>query len=178
MTQRFENLLFTWHKDFNLLFMTQWIEPSCEPSCEHDSMKWASFYMTQRIELFFSWIWLKELNFWTTRIEPFIEYDARNWTFSGIWLNGFFLKKLPQIIEHFSTSLIELNPFQTWLTELNPFWTWLTELNLFVQFDSQNWTLCKIWFFYWKNMTHRIERFLKQRLKEFFMTQIFELSPL
>ena len=82
-------------------YMTQRLQPFV-----HDSMNWTflwTFLWTWLNEMslflhdsknwtFFSWIWLKELNFWTTRIEPFIEYDARNWTFSGIWLNGFFLK--------------------------------------------------------------------------------------
>ena len=87
------------------------------------------FFMTQRIEPFFLWVWRKELNLFsvnmTQRIEPFFcEYDAKNWTFFL-----FASKNWTFFSEHDSKN----STF---------FFAWLTELNLF----------------FWK-MTQRIELF-------------------
>ena len=142
----------------------------------------------QRIELFFFWIWLKELNSFflntTQRIEPFFECDS-NWNF---WLK-ISQKNSKLIFSHdpknrtrfFSIWLKELNLFRldskiwcysVWPKELNFFWLGLTELDPFLEYDSENWIFS--WVFYmstffkndaenWTlfslNMTQRIEPF-------------------
>ena len=125
-TQRLENF-FTWLKDFNLLNMTQWIEPL--------------LYMTQRIEPFLG-NWLNGLNplhertqrighqkiIWLQQPNLFV-YDLGNWAFF------FFL--LTQRIELFLKNITQ------------KLLTWLTELNSVLEHDSPNWT------FFLKNMTHR-----------------------
>ena len=112
----------------------------------YDSKNWTFFDMTQKIELFLIWIWLKELNsFWKCDSKSwffFQKYDSKNCNFfSKLWLKELNLLKI---------WLTELN-FFSWLKELNPFsfWVWLKELNLFLN-DS------KIEPFF-SNTTQRIE---------------------
>ena len=81
-----------------------------------DSKNWALFFfwkdMTHRNWTFFHM---------TQRIEPFFEYDSKNWKiFMIFWLK-------------------ELNFFWIWLENLNFSWMWLTELNFFI--DSKKWVL-------------------------------------
>ena len=121
---------FTWLKDFNLLNMTQWIEPL--------------LYMTQRIEPFFG-IWLNGLN-------PLHERTQRIGHQKIIWLQqpNLFVYDLVNWAFFFSCWLKELNFFSK-ISPKNywPFLTWLTELNSVLEHDSPNWT------FFLKNMTHR-----------------------
>ena len=139
----------------------------------------------RNMSFFFKKIWLKELFFWkktwltelnlfltwlienwtllfnmTQRIEPFFQYESKNW----IWLKGlnfFFvsiwLKELSPFLDDsnwtlfsFSMWLKEWNPFlfrcdsknwtlflSMWLKELNLFFVWPQELKLFFQCDSK-----------------------------------------
>ena len=128
-THRLENF-FTWLKDFNLLNMTQGIEPL--------------LYMTQRIEPFWG-IWLNGLN-------PLHERTQRIGHQKIIWLQqpNLFVYDLGNWAFFFSCWLKELNFFSKLsLKNYWPFWTWLTELNSVLEHDSPNWT------FFLKNMTHR-----------------------
>ena len=137
------------------------------------------FSLTQRIELFltrtdrigpFSWIWLRELNFflgflhvyffqkWCRELNPFFfEYDAKNWTFFFLWmwrkeLNPFFFEC---DVKNWNFSWIwrkELNPFLIWSKETNFYFSDMNDskncffkqkiLNElnFLKYDSKNWT--------------------------------------
>ena len=128
----------------------------------------------------------------TQRTEPFLNdsknwtlfsfrCDSQNWTFFKKKIN------MTQRIEPFWNATQRIEPFfRMWLTELSlvfvihriePF-LWLKELNLFSKIRLRDWTLLFIttqriehffikkrgsqnWFFFW-NMTQRIEFFLKR----------------
>ena len=98
MGQRIE-LLLKLHMTQRIGFLVKWnLTQRIEPSLLHNPKKW--FFLTQRIEPF--------LSDRTRRIEPFLFesktwelafehdsmiwasflHDSKNWTFSGIWLNG------------------------------------------------------------------------------------------
>ena len=127
------DLFFTWHEELNLFFWN----------------------VTQRIEPFFFWLWLKELNCffnydsknWTLWCDPknwtpLFECDSKNWTLlfecdSKNWT--FFYSMSPKEIL-----------WKICLKELNPFFLNMTQ--------KKNWS-------FFKNMTLRIDPF-KIRLKE------------
>ena len=137
------------------------------------------FSLTQRIELFltrtdrigpFSWIWLRELNFflgflhvyffqkWCRELNPFFfEYDAKNWTLFSLnvtqRIEPFFLWMWRQELELFSWIWRkELNPFLIWSKETNFYFSDMNDskncffkqkiLNElnFLKYDSKNWT--------------------------------------
>ena len=163
--------LLTWLKDLRTFFLhDSKTSTFCEPSCEHDSRIWASFYMTQRIELFF------------------LEYDSKNWTFSGIWLNGLFFEKInsnnwtlfyvthriepfPNMthrIEPFPNMTHRIEPFLNMTQRIEPFCIrWLTELNPFAKY-----------YFFEKIWLTELNVSWNNDSKNFLMSQIFELSPL
>ena len=126
---------------------------------------------TQRINLWFLWQWVKELDFFfnvTQRI-PFVKYDSNGTFFLQIWhkeLNffeydskiWFFSKKKPLTeFNLFSSNITKELAFISWIwrTELKIFFQICLELNFFFQirlkhlntfgkYDSKNWT-----FYFW-----------------------------
>ena len=115
----------------------------------------------------------------TQRIEPFFEYDSKNWKiFMIFWLK-------------------ELNLFWIWLENVNFSWMWLTELNFFyrlkemsfffqndkdfVEYDSKNrtfvWICPKELNLFW-NFTQWIEHFCTKGLKELDPKRLFEQQNL
>ena len=121
--------------------------------------------MTQRIEHFFSLLWLKELNtflFWLWEFEPFFENMTHR--------NQFFLKWLTKCnLFSFLKWLKELNleSFWRWLKEfLHFFWIWFTEQ--FLNMISKNWTFLenatrRIYFAFWKLQNFSLKKDSKNR---------------
>ena len=135
-----------------------------EPSVLHNPKNW--IFLTQRIEPF--------LSDRTQRIEPFLFesktwelafvehdsmiwasflHDSKNWTFSGIWLNGlntFVRAQVTQSTEPFLECVSDnwafflnvtrrINLLFTWLKEFNNFFSiLLKELSPSFQYDSKN----------------------------------------
>ena len=146
--------LLTWLKDLRTFFLhDSKTSTFCEPSCEHDSRIWASFYMTQRIELFF------------------LEYDSKNWTFSGIWLNGLFFEKInsnnwtlfyvTHRIEPFPNMTHRIEPFPNMTHRIEPFLNMTHRIEPFLYNMTQRIEPFAKYVFFWKKMTHRIESFLE-----------------
>ena len=94
LTQRIEPFLQKWRKELSPFFQWIWrkelnllLMRRKELNLFLICLKELSFFlnMTQRIELFFPSIWLKEFNlfFWIgpKGLNLFIEYDSKNWTF-------------------------------------------------------------------------------------------------
>ena len=174
-TQRIEPSFHKWLEDLTFLFQMCLIEITFFFWKKDDSKNWFSENINQIIQTLF-W-WLKELSsfffFWkdmthrnwtffhmSQRIEPFFEYDSKNWKiFMIFWLK-------------------ELNLFWIWLENLNFFlnvthrielFYWLKEMSSFfqndkdfVEYDSKNRTfvwICPIELNLFWNFTQWIEHF-------------------
>ena len=156
-------------------FLVKWsLTQRIEPSLLHNPKNWF-FFLTQRIEPF--------LSDRTQRIEPFLFesktwelafehdsmiwasflHDSKNWTFSGIWLNGlntFVRAQVTQSTEPFLECVSNNWVFFLNVTRrINFLFTWLKEFNNF--------------FF---NMTQRIVLFFWVWLKELFFLILKEYN--
>ena len=103
----------------------------------------------------------------TLKIEPFFEYDTKNWTFFLIWLKELNIV-LNLLFEH--ASMVWAS-FSMWQRNWN-FSNDSKNRTYFLQ-DSKNWPFwhdSKNWIFF-LNMIHRIEPFSKIWLQELNMTQ-------
>ena len=161
-----------------LFFSKTWLKELCQ---KKKSKNLTSFYMTQRIELFFccdskNWTsFLYDSKNWTCffNMTQRIEYDSKDWTF-------FCFNMTQRIVSFFRW--LELNAFffSMWLQELKKILNVTQRVELFFWRDSKNWTS---FFFLKKNETLRNETFsiwLKDWtffliwLKELNMTQRIE----
>ena len=147
--------------------MTQWIE-FFSP---FDSKSWVFSNMTQRVGLFFFWIWLK-------RLEPSFEYDSKNWTFFSqcVSKNWTFFSnvtlRIEPLFEYDSENLnfCQINTTQSQRIELSFFFSIrLNELNTFLHVIH----VFK-WFkdIFWKNFS---KNWIFIWLKEWYLTQRLEI---
>ena len=110
--------------------------------------------MTQRNELFFFSISLKELNplkkkLWFKELNLFL-FHSKNWIFSVrlTELNLFSLNMTKELDSYFlnMTQWIEQLNFFNMTQRIGPFvLIWRKELDPFFKYDEKNWTLFKIW---------------------------------
>ena len=166
LTQRVESFFSKYHtKEFKKKNVIWLKELNSSSQCDSENQTFFSLFwvcslnpiliLTLRIELF---QYLKIFSIEFTDLHPFRQdsknwtgfpkFDSKNWTFSGIWLNG-------------------LNPLHKRTQRIGPKKIiWLQQPNFF--YDSRNWTcfsISKNWAFFknitqvigFFNMTHRIE---------------------